>query len=173
LSPLWVCRLCVKQPALMAQPELEGTGMELEPDARAARGLRRYLRLVAEELGIDGAGQFVQFDAPVGAYLPLDIRLSRFPSQDVALVWDEERGWALGIETDAGTPIALLSYLGGDVLPAPRTVAQFVHDVVDDRFPGRPDPVIMRSVGDQDDLVDRLNRYAPPVLPVRGRGGWR
>jgi hypothetical protein len=126
---------------------------------------------VAEELGIDDAGQFVQFDAPVAAYVPLDIRLPRFPSHDVALVWDEECGWALGIETDAGTPIALLSYLGGDMLPAPRTVAQFVHDVVGDRFPGQPEPPVMRSVGAQDDLVDRLNRYAPPVLPVRERGG--
>jgi hypothetical protein len=145
--------------------------MELEPDGRAARGLHRYLRLVAGELNLDDAGQFVQLDSPVAAYLPLDIRLPRFPSHDVALVWDEERGWALGIETDAGSPIAVLSYLDVDILPAPRLVAQFVHDVVADRFPGRPEPMILRSVSDQDDLADRLNRYALPVLPVQGKGG--
>lgn len=145
--------------------------MELEPDDRVARGLRRYLRLVAEELGIDDSGQFIQLDGPIGAYLPLDLRLRRFPSHDVALVWDEERGWALGIETDAGSPIVILSYLGVDLLPSPRMVAQFVHDVVDDRFPGQPEPMMLRSVGDQDDLADRLSRYAPPVLPVLGRGG--
>jgi hypothetical protein len=147
--------------------------MELEAHGRSARGLRHYLKQVAEELGSDDAGQFVQLDGPIGAYLPLDIRLPRFPEHDVALVWDEEHGWGIGIETDAGSPIVVLSYLGIEVLPAPSTVAEFVHDVMDDRFPGQPVPPVLRTLAAQDDLAQRLTRYAPPVLPVQERGGSR
>lgn len=138
--------------------------MELETEGRAARGLRRYLGLVAEKLGVGGAVS-VQLEEPVSAYIPLDGRLRRFPDHDVALVWDEEDGWAVGIETDAGSPVVVLSYLGEDVLPAPRVVARFVLDVFGERFPGRPDRPRLRPVEPADDLMRRLTQYAPKTLP--------
>jgi Family of unknown function (DUF6292) len=139
--------------------------VELDTDGRAARGLRRYLGLVADELSVGGAVVSVQLDEPVRAYLPLDGRLGRFHGRDVALVWDEENGWAVGIETDAGSPVVVLTYLGKDVLPAPRVVAEFVGDVFDERFPGQPDPPGLRSAKQNDDLMQRLMEYAPRTLP--------
>jgi Family of unknown function (DUF6292) len=139
--------------------------MWLEPDQKAARGLDHYVRLVGRELGLDGAGHLINFEPPVRVFLPLDARMARFPDQDVALVWDTEHGWAIGIETDSASPVVVLSYLGEGVLPTPRTVARFVRDAFDARFPGRPDPPGQPAPGA--DLLERLTEYAPPVLPLR------
>lgn len=144
--------------------------MELEPEGRAARGLRNYLRMVVAALGLDEAGHYLTLDRPVTAYLPVDTRLPRFPDHDVALVWDEEHGWAIGIETDAGSPVTPLCYLGIDILPAPQTVADFVRDVVEDRFPGQPDPPRLRTVTERlDRLSERLATYTPPLRPFSPR----
>jgi len=58
----------------------------------------------------------VQLGPPVEAYLALDHRLSSHPDRDVALLWDEEHGWALGIETHGGADVTVLSYVGEHVL---------------------------------------------------------
>jgi hypothetical protein len=137
--------------------------MRLEPDQKAARGLDHYVRLVGRELGLDGAGHLINFEPTVRVFLPLDARMARFPDQDVALVWDEERGWAIGVETDSASPVVVLSYLAEDVLPEPRTVARFVRDAFAARFPGQPDPPVRAAP----DLLERLTEYAPPVLPLR------
>jgi hypothetical protein len=49
--------------------------MDLEFDFLAAQGLSRYVRLVAEELGLTGDCSFVQLAPPVNAYLAVDGRL--------------------------------------------------------------------------------------------------
>jgi len=90
--------------------------MELDGHDRAARGLRRYLTLVAEATGVGAEACFVQLGPPVEAYLALDHRLSSHPDRDVALLWDEEHGWALGIETHGGADVTVLSYVGEHVL---------------------------------------------------------
>jgi len=106
--------------------------MDLELDGR---GFRRYLRSVAEELGLADTGQFVHLEHPVHVYLPLDARLTTVPDQDVALVWDERRGWAVGVETEARDPVVPVSYFGDDVLPPPEAVARFVREVLDGTRP--------------------------------------
>lgn len=142
--------------------------MELDTDTRAARGLRRYVRLVATALDLGAHGYFVQLERPVGLYLAVDGHLPRFPTHDVALTWHEEHGWAAGVETRSGADLLILRYLGREVLPPPRTVARFVHDLFAGRSPGQPDPPAFRHVDDADDLPERLAGYATPARYTLG-----
>jgi Family of unknown function (DUF6292) len=152
--------------------------MDLEFDFLAAQGLSRYVRLVAEELGLTGECSFSQLAPPVNAYLALDGHLPLFPSRDVALIWHEEHGWAAGIETHSGEDLILLSFLGDVVLPAPRVVAQFARSVLGEELPGQPEPVALRKADDDDDLRAQLVSYARldtvqsyPVTPSRTSAG--
>ena len=71
--------------------------MDLDQDGAAARGLRRYVHLVAEAVGVGEEASTIQFDDPVSAYLALDRCSPQHPDQDLALLWDERQGWALGV----------------------------------------------------------------------------
>jgi Family of unknown function (DUF6292) len=138
--------------------------VDLEFEVGPARGLRRYVRLVAEACGVGPDGFFLELDRPLRAYLAVDGRLPRFPTRDVALCWHEEHGWAAGIEAHSGRDLVLLTYLGVDVLPAPRIVAQFLTELFAEQFPGQPNPPELRRVTDTDDLLDRLASYAQPAV---------
>ena len=135
--------------------------MELEARGRTSRGLRRYVGLVTEELGYTGHAFHVQVEPPAGAYLPLDERMPAFPGRDVALLWDERHGWCGAIETASGDDLIVISYLGCDVLPAPRIVARFAEDLVAGTGPGQAAPPGFRDPGTDDDLPERLAAYAP------------
>ncbi|HEV2777805.1 MAG TPA: DUF6292 family protein [Actinophytocola sp.] len=137
--------------------------MELDFEDAAARGLRGYVRLVAEACGAGPNCSFIEWDRPLRAYIAVDGRLPGFPTRDVALWWQEEHGWAAGIETHSGQDIILLTYLGTEALPAPRVVARFLAEVLGRRHPGQPQPPALRRVTD-DDLLDRLADYARPAL---------
>lgn len=134
--------------------------MDLEFDSLAAQGLSRYLRLVTKALGLASTGSYVQWEPPANAYLALQDRLPLYPNSDIALVWHEERGWAIGIETDASEDLILMSYLPGDVLPAPRVVAEFVRSAIAGEHAGQSQPQALRSRDDDDDLHARLTDYA-------------
>jgi hypothetical protein len=134
--------------------------MELELDSLAAQGLSRYLRLVTDELGLASTGSYIQWEPPANVYLALHDRLPLFPTSDVALVWHEERGWAIGIETDASEDLIIMSYLPDDVLPAPRVVAEFARDIVAGEHAGRSKLSMLRRRDDDDDLHARLIDYA-------------
>jgi hypothetical protein len=134
--------------------------MDLDFDSPAANGLRRYIRLVSDELGLTGESSFVQLEPPAYAYLAVDGRFKSFPTRDVALLWDEVHGWAAGVETHSGEDVMVLAYLGGDVLPAPRVLARFVRTLTARASAGQVQPPAFRSLGDQDDLEERLAAYA-------------
>jgi hypothetical protein len=134
--------------------------MEQDFDSLAAQGLSRYVRLVSQALGLSGISSYVQWAPPANAYVALDDRLSLCPSRDVALVWHEESGWAVGIETDSAEDLILVSYLGDDVLLAPRLVAGFTRDVINGEQVGRSQPSVFRRANDDDDLHTRLTGYA-------------
>jgi uncharacterized protein DUF6292 len=138
--------------------------MNLDIDTAAARGLNEYVRLIADALGLVGQSWLVQLEPPANVYLALDERLPRFPERDVALVWDEEHGWALGTETNPSEKLHILGYLGDDVLPAPESVARAVRRAFQDSLP-RDDAPAFRAVEDSDDLVARLTEYAAPLDP--------
>ncbi|KAA2263370.1 hypothetical protein F0L68_10060 [Solihabitans fulvus] len=132
--------------------------MDLEYEGAPARGLRRYVRLVAEALGLDGGGYFVQLESPAHAYIALERRLPARPDRDVALTWTEGQGWALASESADGDELSAHSVLGGDVLPAPRVVAQFVRRVCEGAALGEP---AAPPVG-AEELASRLTAYAGP-----------
>lgn len=134
--------------------------MYLENWGRPARGLRRYVRLVAEELGCSGDAFSVDTEAPVSAYLPLDDRVPAFPERDLALIWTPLHGWYAAIETASGEDLIVVSYAGDEVLPSPAEVAMYVRALVEGGGPGRPTPPDA-AVGT--DLPDRLAAYCGGV----------
>ncbi|WP_158839314.1 DUF6292 family protein [Saccharothrix deserti] len=126
-----------------------------------ARGLQRYVRAVAAELGLDGECASADPGPPASAYLAVDGHLPSFPDRDLALMWDEEYGWAAAVETRSDEPPVVIAYLGGDVLPAPGTVAAFLTALLRGEHPGDPRPIRLRAYGAPDDLMDRLSAYPP------------
>jgi hypothetical protein len=130
--------------------------MYLENWGRPARGFRRYVRLVAEELGCSGDAFSLDTEAPVSAYLPLEDRVPAFPEGDLALFWTPAHGWHGAIEPASGAELVVLSYVGEDVLPPPAEVAAYVRALVAGDGPGRPNPPDA-PIGA--DLLDRLAAY--------------
>src|SRR5262245_65126331 len=114
--------------------------MNLDFHSPAARGLRRYVRLVAAELDPAAEHMAVHWTHPVHAYLALPGRLRWFPSRDVALTWDERHGWAMILTARPTESLAVLRYLGLDVLPAPGDVAVFTGRLFGDELAGPLEP---------------------------------
>jgi len=135
--------------------------MELDFDDALVRGLQGYVRSVTEELGLSGECSCVQVEWPVGAYLALDGRLPGFPDRDVALVWDEERGWSAAIETHSGEDLLVQAHFGPDLVPSPQAVARWVRVLFRDR---RPRARRVPPQGRGEDLVRRLAPYATAAL---------
>lgn len=139
--------------------------MELQSHDAAARGLRRYVHLVAEALALSGDGSYLELEPPVGAYLALDQRLPQFPTRDAALLWDELHGWSLAVESRSAEDLLVHAYLGIDILPAPHVVARFAAKLVQGEQTGQPDPPNLRTLHVQDDLPQRLAAYARTGSP--------
>jgi hypothetical protein len=135
--------------------------MELESWSRPARGLHRYVQLVAEELGCSGDAFCVQTESPLSAYLPMEQRLPRHPNRDLALLWDEHNGWCLAMETASGEDLLVVAYHGNSLLPRPKVVARFAEGLIADSAVGQPDPPEFEIT--PNDLAAALDRYAPEV----------
>lgn len=134
--------------------------MELESWGRPARGLRQYLRLVAAELNCPGDAFAVQLESPLSAYIPLEDRVPMFPELDMALLWDERTGWYAVVETPEPNELIVLSYLdGGDVLPEPEVVGDYVRKLMAGEAPGSAE---LTAPVAADDLLERLGEYAQP-----------
>jgi len=132
--------------------------MDVDFETALARGLSRYVRLVADTLGLGDGGYYVQVEPSASAYLPLDGRLAAYPDHDVALIWDQVHGWALGIEANA-EDVVPVRYLGGSLLPLPSLVARFVNRLFREQVSGRAEPPARL---DSADLVERLRAYGRP-----------
>ena len=141
--------------------------MILDAASASAYGLGRYLSLVADALDLTGDAYCLDLGPPVAAYLALDWRLPGLPARDAALLWDEYNGWAGGLETTGAGAIAVLSYLGGDVLPSPRVVARCAQELFTDAGRCRAEPPGFRTADTRDDLAQRLAAYAPPLSDWR------
>ncbi len=129
--------------------------MELELYGPPARGLRRYVWSVADALGVGPGCCYIQLESPVQAYIPLDERLPRLPGSDVAVTWDETQGWAVGVEDGISAEVVPLCQLGGDALPEPSVVAEFVASFLAGEPFHAPEPPQPAA-----DLAERLARYA-------------
>ncbi len=114
-------------------------------------GLRGYVADVAALLGVGLESAAIDPGRPESSvYLALDGRLDNFPDRDVALLWDDQRGWSLAIETHSGEDLIVLAYLGGELLPPPGRVARFARALL---------------AGGHS-----LGQPVPPRLPCQGRG---
>jgi hypothetical protein len=146
--------------------------MEIYFEDTVGRGLRHYVRLVSEALGLRGDCSYVQTDELACAYIALDGRLRQYPDEDVALLWDEGRGWSAAVETHSGKDPLVVAHLDRDVLPAPSDVAAWTRNlfrphatVAED---GRGEP---RAAAEADHVRDRLLGYARPRPATASTGG--
>lgn len=92
-------------------------------------GLTAYLDAVSAAAGVGPESCTIDLDSPMSAYLALDGHLSVHPGRDTALLWDERHGWSFAIETHSGEDLILVACLGGELVPAPTRVREFVHTV--------------------------------------------
>ena len=137
--------------------------MNLEWDDTAARGLRRYVRQVAEAVGLGIESSLVQLDEPVCAYLALDRWWPGCPDNDLALVWDEQHGWALALEQPGDAQLTPLGCLDAGLLPEPRVVADYVDAACAGAGFGPAEPA---STDAARDLAGRLAMYADQMVIV-------
>ncbi|NUT53280.1 MAG: hypothetical protein HOV94_39245 [Saccharothrix sp.] len=101
--------------------------MDWEFDDSEVRDLLAYVSEVTRAIGLSGECSCVQSDGSrLGAYLAVDGHLPGFPDRDVALLWDERRGWSVAVESDSAEPPFVLAALRGPVTPEPATVARWV-----------------------------------------------
>jgi hypothetical protein len=137
--------------------------MNLDRESAAARGLRRYVGLVADAVGIGAEASAVQLEDPVSVYLPLERCAAEYPEHDLALLWDERCGWMLAIEVPGTVQLTVLGYLADTVLPAPRVVADYVTRACSGAGFGEPRPEQPARAADDADLADRLAAHAARV----------
>jgi hypothetical protein len=139
--------------------------MHIDFDDSVLRALHRYIRLVSGALGLSGDSSYVQADETVSAYVALERRLNSFPDRDVALLWDEDRGWSAAIETHSGEDLLVVACFGQDVVPQPAAVAEWVDDLFDrDRTTGElGDGEVPRRTSTDTGVTTRLAAYAVPV----------
>jgi hypothetical protein len=139
--------------------------MDLDHDGAAARGLRRYVRLVAEAVGVGVEASTLQLDDPLSVYLALDRCSAGHPDQDLALLWGERHGWALGVETAVSADVLVLGFLTPEVLPPPGVVADYVATACRGDGFGAPQAFVTHL--DPEDLAERLVDYADQVHDLR------
>jgi hypothetical protein len=136
--------------------------MDLDGEGAAARGLRRYVRSVAEAVGVGTEASVVDLHDPIGAYLALDRCHPTCPDRDLALLWDQRHGWALGVETGTGADVRVLGYLAVELLPAPEVVGKYVEWACRSGAIG----AVRRPAYDElsvAELTDKLAAYAEPL----------
>jgi hypothetical protein len=131
----------------------------VDDGARAlARGLAGYLDAVADAVGVPAEGTTFEISDTATAYLALNSRWSHRPGQDLMLVWSERTGWTVSVETDPGeTPVVVARLGGGDAVPTPETVAQFVADALTEP---RTATATTSIEPNRVSLTERLNRYS-------------
>ena len=88
--------------------------------------LKRYVHAVADLVGVPAEGTTCEVTDTITAYLALTGHHGAQPGRDLMLVWSERQGWALSVETDPAETPVVLSRLGGELVPQPQEVADFV-----------------------------------------------
>jgi len=137
--------------------------MDVDFDETVGLGLRRYVRLATEALGMAGECSYVEMERPLAAYLALEGRVPRFPDRDVALLWNEDCGWSPAVETDSCQDPLVLAYKGGELVPPPRTVAEWASTFLRGEQAVEPTPAFRMGTA-SDDPGRRLSSYATVEL---------
>lgn len=128
--------------------------MGLDFDDAVTRSLHEYARAVARALGVVGDSWCVETEPRAEVYLALDVRLASFPDRDVALLWDERRGWSVAVETGSGEDLIVVETYAGGVRPPPEAVARWAERVFGAWSTGTARTPSPRR-GDRADLPDR------------------
>ncbi len=117
-----------------------------------------YLREVAAAVGVPPEAATFEVSDTATAYLGLARRWFARPGDDLMLVWSEQHGWMVAVETSpAAEPVVLAYYPGTDIVPEPCAVARFVTDVVNGELTGSSPSVLPAG---RHELAQRLARYA-------------
>lgn len=124
----------------------------MDDSALISQGLARYVRAVAEEIGVPPEGTEFEVSDTATAYLGLE-----GPGPDLMLLWNEQRGWSIAVETDPGDAPLVVAHLGQPLVPPPNEVARFVDDVLAGK-PGSAEPA-SRETDDRRRLANRLSEY--------------
>jgi hypothetical protein len=117
-------------------------GMGALDALRAEQGLRSYVHRVAEGLGVGLEGVWSELADEAAAYVALDEQLPSRPGRNVALVWDDRRGWAVAVETRSGEDLLMVAWYGPELLPAPQDVVRFTQDVLAGRASESAPPAV-------------------------------
>ncbi|MDA3645715.1 DUF6292 family protein [Saccharopolyspora indica] len=126
----------------------------------AASGLVDYIRSVADALGDDVTEVDVDFDDGLAtAIILVRSHVPTLLELPLLLTWDEVSGWALRVETDGTGDTTALEFLGGDILPHPQVVREFLGDAVCGRSPGLVLPPAFRTPNAGDELEHRLAQF--------------
>jgi hypothetical protein len=133
---------------------------DLDCTQALSRGLAGYLAAVATAVAVPVEGTSYEVSDTATAYLALVGRLPDRPGRDLMLVWSEHAGWTVSVETQPTEPPVVLARLGGDPLPAPRSVARFVADALAGRA-GDSFPPLRHS---RSVLAARLSTYVAVFL---------
>jgi hypothetical protein len=88
--------------------------------------LKRYVHAVADLVGVPADGTACEVTDTVTAYVALTGRHGDQPGRDLMLVWSERQGWTVSVETAPSEAPVVLSRLGGELVPPPEDVADFV-----------------------------------------------
>ncbi|TWE22092.1 hypothetical protein FHX69_3325 [Prauserella muralis] len=124
-----------------------------------SRGLAGYVHAVARAVGVPAEATSFEVSDTATAYLGLTRRWIARPGHDLMLVWNEQHGWAVAVETDPGEPPQVMGYLAGaGVVPEPDAVARFVSDVIAGRARASPEPGSVLTAR-RHELAERLARY--------------
>jgi hypothetical protein len=131
--------------------------MATDPAGTLSWELDRYVRSVAAVLGVPAHACWCDVSARAEAYLALTERLPGYPARDLALLWDEENGWAVAVETRSSEDMYVLAYDGSALLPVPEQVRGFLSAELAKTRVSRPAPPRFRACGDPEELLDRLH----------------
>ena len=145
------CSLRPRSEAFRDEYSMNGDIVDL-----AERGLRCYVHRIATGLGLGAESVCCELADQAVAYLALPDRSPDQPDRDVALIWDEMRGWAVGVETGSGEDVLVTAWHGGDVLPAPDDVVGFAKSFVAGHPTGQSEPP---GFGPDGDVRQRLAGY--------------
>lgn len=124
----------------------------MDDSALISVGLARYVEAVAERIGVPPEGTEFEVSDTATAYLGLE-----GPGRDLMLLWNEQRGWSIAVETDPAEKPVVVAHLGLPLVPPPDQVARFVDDVLAGKPGGsEPDP---GTTQDRGVLAGRLSEY--------------
>ncbi|GAB2965569.1 DUF6292 family protein [Saccharothrix stipae] len=124
----------------------------MDDSAQISLGLARYVQAVAEEIGVPPEGTEFEVSDTATAYLGLE-----GPGRDLMLLWNEQRGWSIAVETDPTEKPLTIAHLGQPLVPPPNAVARFVDDVLAGKDIGAEPEFGTES--DRHRLADRLSAY--------------